>query len=195
MKKSLRFKIIFVFITMLIIFTFSSIWSIINFNSLSKSIDNIMESNYRSIEAAQNMIIAIERQDSAELAHMFSQSNETTLAFNKNEKIFISWLSRAEDNVTEVGEQEIINQINTQYVEYISSFNYLISLKREKGSSELNDYYYNTNFPIFEKTKGACRDLLALNQNSMLDRKENAHEDCYKSYSDHDCDFCGCNCY
>ena len=32
-----------------------------------------MESNYRSIEAAQNMIIAIERQDSAELAHMFSQ--------------------------------------------------------------------------------------------------------------------------
>lgn len=175
-RKSLKFKIIFIFVTMLIIFTFSSIWSIINFNRLSKSIDNIMESNYRSIEAAQNMIIAIERQDSAELEHMFSQRNEKVLVFNENEKVFITWLSRAEDNVTEVGEQEILERINTHYVEYINSFNYLISLKQEAGSSELNDYYYNKNFPIFEKTKGACRDLLALNQNSMLKRKDSAHE-------------------
>ena len=131
MKKSLRFKIIFIFITMLIIFTFSSVWSIINFNRLSKSIDNIMESNYKSVEAAQNMISAIERQDSAELEHMFSQSNEKVPAFNENEKIFISWLSRAEDNVTEVGEKKILEQINTNYIEYISSFNYLISLKKK----------------------------------------------------------------
>ena len=176
MKKSLRFKIIFVFITMLIIFTFSSIWSIINFNRLSKSIDNIMESNYRSIEAAQNMISAIERQDSAELEHMFSQSNEKVLTFNENEKLFISWLSRAEDNVTEVGEKKILDQINTNYIQYINSFNYLISLKKVEGSSKLNDYYYNTNFPIFEKTKKSCKDLLILNQNSMLKSKENAHE-------------------
>ena len=176
MKKNLRFKIVFVFITILIIFTFSSIWSIINFNRLSKSIDNIMESNYRSIEAAQNMISAIERQDSAELEHMFSQSNEKVLAFNENEKTFISWLSRAEDNVTEVGEKKIVDQINTNYVEYINSFNYLISLKKVKGSSELNDYYYNTNFPIFSKTKASCKELLELNQNSMLKSKENAHE-------------------
>jgi len=175
-KKSLRFKIIFVFITMLIIFTFSSIWSIINFNRLSKSIDNIMESNYRSIEAAQNMISAIERQDSAELEHMFSQSNEKVLTFNENEKLFISWLSRAEDNVTEVGEKKILDQINTNYIQYINSFNYLISLKKVEGSSKLNDYYYNTNFPIFEKTKKSCKDLLILNQNSMLKSKENAHE-------------------
>jgi len=161
---------------MLIIFTFSSIWSIINFNRLSKSIDNIMESNYRSIEAAQNMISAIERQDSAELEHMFSQSNEKVLTFNENEKLFISWLSRAEDNVTEVGEKKILDQINTNYIQYINSFNYLISLKKVEGSSKLNDYYYNTNFPIFEKTKKSCKDLLILNQNSMLKSKENAHE-------------------
>lgn len=176
MRKGLKFKIRIVFTTILVIFSLSSIWSIINFNNLSKSIDNIMESNYRSIEAAQNMIIAIERQDSAVLEHMFSQSDEKVLAFNENEKIFITWLSRAEDNVTEVGEQEIINQINSYYIEYISSSHYLISLRREEGSSVLNDTYYNMNFPLFEKTKGACRDLLALNQNSMLNRKENARE-------------------
>lgn len=176
MKKSIRFKIMSVFIIILLIFALSSIWSIINFNRLSKSIDSIMESNYKSIEAAQNMIIAIERQDSAELAHMFSQSNETVTAFNENEKVFITWLTRAEDNITEAGEKEILEDINQNYVAYISSFKELITMNRVENASELNDYYYNTILPLFEKTKSASRELLSLNQKSMIERKENAHE-------------------
>lgn len=135
-----------------------------------------MESNYKSIEAAQNMIIAIERQDSAELAHMFSQSNETVTAFNENEKVFITWLTRAEDNITEIGEKEILEVINQNYVAYISSFKELITMNRVENASELNDYYYNTILPLFEKTKSASRELLSLNQQSMIDRKESAHE-------------------
>jgi hypothetical protein len=115
-KKSLKLKIIFVFITMLIIFTFSSIWSIINFNNLSKSIDNIMESNYRSIEAAQNMIIAIERQDSAELEHMFSQ--QKVLAFNQNERYY-----RLSSRDTEVGTGNLDKH---KLCGVYCSFNYLI---------------------------------------------------------------------
>lgn len=176
MKKSIRFKILFIFIGVLLIFTLSSIWSIINFNRLTKSIDNIMESNYRSVEAAQSMITAIERQDSAQLAYMFSESDETVIAFNENEKIFIAWLSRAEDNITERGEKEILDKINTYYLDYISTFTTLLTIDRRENSTALNDYYYNEVLPIFDKTKAASRELLSLNQNSMVRRKDRAHD-------------------
>ncbi|MBN2852831.1 MAG: MCP four helix bundle domain-containing protein [Clostridia bacterium] len=175
MKKSLKLKIIFAFLLMLLIFTASNVWVIISLNSLSKSIDNIMESNYRSIEAAQNMIIAIERQDSAELAHMFSQSDLTVNAFNENEKIFLTWLARAEDNITEEGESEILSEINSSYADYINHFQKMISLDSQSNSKELNDFYYNEVLPLFDKTKKASRDLLNLNQSSMLAKKDFAH--------------------
>ncbi|MBN2557638.1 MAG: HAMP domain-containing protein [Clostridia bacterium] len=174
MKRSLRYKIFTAFLLILLIFTSSNIWSIINFNRLSKSIDSIMESNYKSIEAAQYMIVAIERQDSAELEHMFSKSDETVAAFNKNGKVFLGWLSRAEDNITEEGEAEILQRINESYTKYITSFTQLIILDRNNNQSELNDYYYTVILPLFEETKSACRDLLALNQNSMVDRKDSS---------------------
>lgn len=175
MPKSIKGRLISFFIMILLIFTGSNIWALINFNSLSVSIDNIMESNYRSIEAAQNMIVAIERQDSAELAHMFSESDTTVSNFIENQKIFLRWLTRAEDNITETGEQEVLASINQNYTEYIDRFTYLISLNKEDDPKIMNDYYYQEIFPLFEETKEGSRELLAINQNSMLVRKDNAH--------------------
>ncbi len=172
MKRSLKLKIFSTFLIVLFAFTFSNIWSIINFNRLSRSIDSIMESNYRSIEAAQQMIVAIERQDSAELEHMFSQSDKTVQAFNENQKVFLSWLTRAEDNVTEEGEEEIINSINESYDNYTTRFTNLIMMDKQDNENELNDYYYTNILPLFEQTKSHCRDLLALNQKKMVESKD-----------------------
>ncbi|MBN2883003.1 MAG: HAMP domain-containing protein, partial [Clostridia bacterium] len=106
--------------------------------------------------------------------HMFAKSDETVSAFNENNKIFLGWLSRAEDNVTEEGEEEILQKINEKYTEYITSFTRLIMLDRNNDQAELYDYYYTDILPLFESTKEACRELLALNQNSMVERKDSS---------------------
>ncbi|SCY02767.1 ATP-binding protein [Alkaliphilus peptidifermentans] len=174
MKKSIKAKMLMIFILIFTILATNSIWAIINFNRLNNSIDNIMESNYRTIVAAQNMIVALERQDSAELTQMFTVDGSAEKIFLENEKEFIKWLARAEDNITEIGEADILIIINEMYTQYIKQFNELIRIQTNDGPGAARDYYYNEILPVFESTKEECRNLLNLNQNAMLDRRDRA---------------------
>lgn len=176
MKKSIKFKILGVFTLLFIVLLANSVWAIMNFNGLSNSIENIMEANYKSIAAAQNMTIAIERQDSLELTYMFSTDKGTADEFRENEIEFLKWLSRAEDNITEPGEKENLQKINTLYTEYINKFSTLISVEINNGPNAARAYYYNEILPLFEKIKTECRNLQNLNQEGMLTRKDRAHK-------------------
>nr|WP_300004166.1 ATP-binding protein [Tissierella sp.] len=175
MRKSIRLKFLAVFMLIFIVLAANSIWAIWNFNSLSESIENIMQANYKSIVAAQNMTIALERQDSAELAHMFSNSETKIPDFKKNEIEFLKWLSRAEDNITEPGEKQILNKINKLYAQYIESFTIFVDIQME-DINKSREYYYNEILPIFEETKSESRNLLNLNQEGMVIRKNKAHK-------------------
>lgn len=176
MKKGIRFKILGGFILVFIVLAVNSIGAIRNFSRLSDSIENIMESNYKSIVAAQNMMIALERQDSAELAYMFATDQVAADNFRDNEIEFLKWLSRAEDNITEPNEKEILELINKLYVKYMDKFSYLIDIQNDQGVSEARVYYYNEILPLFEQTKQTCRDLQTLNQEGMISRKDAAHK-------------------
>ena len=80
------------------------------------------------------MAIAIERQDSAELALMFEENKENPKKiFKDNEKDFLKWLCKAEGNITEKGEDKVIANINESYEEYLLKFNNLNN-PREKTS-------------------------------------------------------------
>ena len=172
---SLRSKIFGLIIIIIVALLINTIWSIYNFFRLEGSIDNIMQSNYRSIVAAQNMIVAVERQDSVELAYMFEQSSEMINNFRSNEGEFLKYLSRAEDNITEKGEAEILEKINTYYNDYLNKFATLIQINSVASQQEdLKQYYYNEILPSFENIKDECRNLLTLNQDAMLVLKEKA---------------------
>src|SRR4030066_952202 len=98
--KTIKGKLLVIFILIFTIIAANSIIAIINFSTLKNSIDNILKANYESVIYAQNMAIAIERQDSAELALMFEENKENPKKiFKDNEKDFLKWLSMAEGNI------------------------------------------------------------------------------------------------
>lgn len=174
MKKSIKGKLLIVFLLIFTVLATNSIWAIINFNRLNNSIDNIMESNYRTIDAAQNMIVALERQDSAILAQMFIEDESAEKTYIENEKVFLKWLARAEDNITEVGEAEILASINSQYFQYLEMYNTLTQILSYNDPKLVREFYYNEILPQFESTKEECRNLEGLNQNAMLARRDSA---------------------
>lgn len=176
MKKTIKFKMIAIFVLIFIVLAANSIWSIYNFNNLNHSIEEIMESNYASVVAAQNMIVALERQDSAELSHMFDDNKNSQNVFLENEKVFLKWLARAEDNITEKGEEEVIKVINDLYTGYIEDYYNLIEIQNTKGIEESRNYYYNKILPTFEKSKKEVRNLQLLNQNSMIEQRNEAQK-------------------
>ncbi|MBS4536483.1 PAS domain S-box protein [Clostridium sp. D2Q-14] len=174
MGKSIKFKMTSIFILIFIVLAANSMWSVFNFNKLNNSIEEIMESNYASVVAAQNMVVALERQDSAELSHMFADDKNSQEIFLENEKKFLMWLARAEDNITEHGEEEILEGINNLYTQYIERYYSLIEIQSSEGIEEARNYYYNDVLPLFEESKEEARSLQELNQNSMIEQRNEA---------------------
>ncbi|SMP55174.1 sensor histidine kinase [Anoxynatronum buryatiense] len=176
MFRSIRHKMLAAFALVLLIIALTSIWAIVNFGNLQGDIQDIMQSNYRSVVAAQHMMVALERQDSAQLSFLFSSDSNAAQNHREHEQEFVRWHTRARDNITEPEEPDMIDQIETLYGEYIFSFEELRQVQEYKGSSQARQYYYQVTFPLFESIKEACRGLLELNQEKMLQLQTQAEE-------------------
>ncbi|RJP71399.1 MAG: HAMP domain-containing protein [Candidatus Abyssobacteria bacterium SURF_17] len=163
-KTSLRTKILIGYLVLIVATAALAVWAIINFVLLGGAIGQIMERNYRSVEAAQRMLESLERQDSAELMYLFGHQKEGEELFRQAEATFLENYARAKDNITEVGEPEIINSIIESYTTYLHLYGEL----KSTGTEEPGEFYLSTIKPHFDTTKNACRELLKINQDAML---------------------------
>jgi len=169
--KTIKGKLLVIFILIFTVLVANSIIAIINFTTLKNSIDNILKANYESVVYAQNMVIAIERQDSAELSMMFEDNKESPSKLFKDYEVnFKDWLEKAKNNITEKGEDLVILNIDSLYKEYLNRFDkFEILLKTNVENEKITrDYYYNDIFPLFENIKDECRNLLNINQDKMV---------------------------
>lgn len=166
--KSVKFRLILIFIVILSTLTLSNLWAVFNFKVLNNTVEKIFDSNYKSIAAAQQMESIIERQDSLQLSYLSTKDQKYIDAFIKAEKEFQNFLKQAKNNVTEKGEKDFVSELDTSYNSYINTFYKFLA--KENLQTE---YYFSEIFPKFEKIKSTCKDLLELNQNAMiLKRKE-----------------------
>lgn len=166
--KSVKFRLILIFIVILSTLTLSNLWAIFNFKVLNNTVERIFDSNYKSITAAQQMESIIERQDSLQLSYLSTKDQKYIDAFIKAEKEFQNFLKQAKNNVTEKGEKDFVSELDTSYNSYINTFYKFLA--KENLQTE---YYFSEIFPKFEKIKSTCKNLLELNQNAMiLKRKE-----------------------
>lgn len=169
--KSVKMRVFLIFITVLIILTLNSLWAVFNFNILNNSIERILDSNYKSIVAAQNMTTAVERQDSLQLSYIFTRDEKYIIDFMKNESQFYDFLKNAQDNITENGEKEIVISLGNSYKEYIKSFYNFMEIE---DIGEQRNFYFKEVFPKFEKIKNISKKLLEINQDSMVVKRYEA---------------------
>lgn len=175
MLRSIKAKILSIYIFLIFLISFIAIISILNLYSLNKAIDGLIASNYKSIVAATYMIDAVERQDSNELIYLEVDRDKGVRAFNDNQREFYTWLSRAKDNITEAGEDEIIQRISRDYSRYVDYFSKLQEIKNTRSPGEATVFYDNEISPIFHSVKSSCRELLTLNETAMFNSKEKAN--------------------
>ncbi len=168
--KSISGKIYTGFILVIIILLLVALWSINNFSQLSSAINNIMEENYRSIQSSENMIEAIERQDSAILLILSGQETEGLAAFRNYEQEFLKWFSRAEDNITIAGENQIISELNEKYTEFLIKFDEFRELQGDQRQQFYNEDYSEQ----FFETKEKIRELRSINQDEMITAQQAA---------------------
>ncbi len=149
------------------------VWAVVNLYQLGRASEAILQENYRSILAAENMINAIERQDSGLLLLMQGYTREGLTQFRENEVEFLQWLSRAKDNITLEREAETLEIIEGQYLVYLEEAARLS--ETIPGDSETtSNYYHETVLPKFKLVRDACIELREMNQQAMLSASERA---------------------
>ena len=166
MTWSLRKKIFIGYGLTLVLMMVILIWAFLNLWDLGQASDAILRENYRSILAAENMVYALERQDSAVLLLLLGYDEEGWKQFHENESQFFQWLGRAKDNITIEGEDKIVDAIETGYSTYLNHVSQLKPISIS-GSRKTAIFYHETMLPSFLKLRETCIHLREINQKNM----------------------------
>jgi NtrC-family two-component system sensor histidine kinase KinB len=150
-------------------------WAVFMILRLGRASESILRENYQSIQAAENMIDAVERQDSATLLILLGYENQGVSEFRRNETIFLQWLGRAKDNITISGEKEIIATLEKDYARYLSEIPNLQLLYRSDHTKAAN-VYHEVILPLFRSIRDACIKLRDLNHETMYATSNRANK-------------------
>ncbi len=146
-------------------------WSVVNLVVLGSATRSILEENYRSILAAENMVDALERQDSAVLLLFLTEKEEGLTLYREHEAAFLQWLARAKDNVTIDGEAALVQSIENGYLDYRNVF-FSLTDASEDGTAaapaDIEDYWESV-YPVFTAVRDSCIQLRNLNETTMYD--------------------------
>ena len=164
------YGIVFAFLTA------AAIWAIINLVFLGDSATIIYSENYRSILAAENMIDAVERQDSGMLLMFLDKTHKGITAFRENEAEFLKWLARAKDNVSLKGEAKLVQDIETDYNSYRQEFSSLTDFPNTNRQTLRSSFqtYLQTIYPLFMKVRQNCIQLRLTNEKYMYNAGKRA---------------------
>jgi NtrC-family two-component system sensor histidine kinase KinB len=149
------------------------IWAFVNLFELGRASDDILSENYKSIIAAENMIDAIERQDSGVLLLLLGYEDEGLEQYRSNESQFLQWLGRAKDNITIEGESKIISLIDQSYSSYMVSFSQLRMLYHSEEQKGIT-FYHESVLPAFKKVHSECVHLREINEETMFGASDRA---------------------
>ena len=171
---TLKKKILFGYGIAFIVMGLVVAWAVFNLVSLGRASDAILRENYRSIIAAENMIDALERQDSGVLLMFLGDPQTGKAQFRENEARFLEWLARAKDNITVPGEGKLIQDIEAGYAHYRRQFFEWThaGIEKKPPALALHQYYSETVYPPFVRVRRDCRQLRHLNEAAMYKASE-----------------------
>lgn len=174
MVKTLKGKISLIYLCLVVMIAVVGAASVINLYGLSKSIDGLMTANYKSIHAVENMLEAVERQDSASLIYIYIDKQKGIDLFTENNNSFLRWYNTEANNITEQGEQALVANINGYYTTYVKLFSELQEIRNTKGIEASVEFYNSRIMPDFITVKQELKALSTLNEKAMFKSKDKA---------------------
>jgi PAS domain S-box-containing protein len=176
MIKTLKGKVSLLYLSLVILIAVVGITASVNLFNLSTAIDGLMISNYKSINAANMMMEAIEQQNNAVLIYINVDTERGKVFFTNNNEEFLKWYNVDSNNITEKGEKAIVDLIKASYTSYMNLFLDLQEIHSQQGISEANEFFYTKMNDEFMNTKSELRKLSLLNEKSMFKSKDEATE-------------------
>jgi len=166
MYMGIRKKILFGFLILATMLFLAGAWSIYELRTVGASVQSLLDDNYKSINAANSMTEALEREDSAILLLLSGNWKQGREIIEPADRSFQEAFRIAENNVTIPGEKTYIAEIQKAYGAYKELWiRPIVGTSREKNL----DWYFQETHGSFQRVKMAVSRLRALNAQVMYE--------------------------
>jgi NtrC-family two-component system sensor histidine kinase KinB len=160
----LRLKILLGFLILATMLFVAGAWSIYELSNIGISVQNILDENYKSSDAAKSMTEALEREDSAILLLLLGKRKEGREFLRSADNLFEKAFETVRNNVTIPGEQEYVDTIRKNYNAYKALWAENIAGTVREGDLE---WYFRDVHLSFLMVKGTVKKLMDLNDRTM----------------------------
>lgn len=157
-------KILSGFLILALMLLVAGAWSIYQLSAIGTSVQKLLDDNYRSINAGETMLEALEREDSAVLLLMLGKWKEGRDLLASADEQFCRAYETAAGNLTVPGEIDYVNRIQATYKEYKDLWSRPIVDTDRQGN--LQWYLEETN-AAFKSVKMTVNALIQINEESL----------------------------
>ena len=160
----IKIKILSGFVLVIAMLVIAGFMTIYEFSNMGKSVNSLIEDNYKTIEASKTMLEGLEREDSGILLLMSGHWKEGNGILNSGDSLFSSAFNVAKNNITEIDEDKFIEQIENKYQLFKEIWQQPIA-----GTAKENDidWYFTDVHSEFLEAKTSIKALMTLNQDKM----------------------------
>ncbi|WP_141253312.1 MULTISPECIES: ATP-binding protein [unclassified Myxococcus] len=143
--------------------------AVVTLSQLGRSGPRVLQDNYRSVLAAQEMMAQLERMDSGALFIIAGERQRGLTQQAAQRARLESQLRVQEGNVTEPAEDAATLQLRTTWRRYQEAYDGFLAQSSPEGAREA---YFGVLEPAFQEVTGAARAILDLNQDAMVRKSE-----------------------
>lgn len=166
----LQYRILLAQLPALVVILVLLVWGGRTVERLGAESQRILAQNYRSVLAAERMKESIERLDSAALFAVAGSPERADALISAHEPTFEAELRVQEANVTEPGEGAATSSLRRAWTGYQAIYGAFGAAPPE----EARDIYFDRLFPAFNQVKDGADRVLALNQDAMVRKSDEA---------------------
>ncbi len=176
-KKKLSLGLGFLFFIIFILTIFCSFY----IGKLSQEAGNILKDNYSSLVYSKNMTLSLENLRTAISSIIFNQaenkktSNYYWQLYEKEKTEFEKNLQAENKNITEIHENEYVEEINKNYDIFLKLCQ---QIKTGTGSSIM---YFNEFQPVFEQLKHSIDNIHEVNMQAVVRKSQMTRHDADKT--------------
>ena len=169
----IRLKILSGFLVLVAMLTVAGVFGMWEFNKLSRSVNSLLDDNYKSIQACNNMTDGLEAVESGIMLAMMGQLELGNKAIFLGDSLFLASLQIARANITESNEDQFIDDLTRKY-DTFKQF-WVQNILNNSQNPDM-DWYLRHGYQSFIDAKSSVNALLMLNQTSMYNEAYNLRD-------------------
>ncbi|MDY7016783.1 MAG: ATP-binding protein [Nitrospirota bacterium] len=129
--------------------------------TLQRTTERLLTRDAKVSNAAEKMVAALERQDSAALLYLLGKQELGTRLFLKSQQEFLGWYAKAKESAMLASETGLLDLLGMKSQAYSEGFFKLGGLALEGSTTPRTEFYLSKMYPAFMAARQAGNDLQA----------------------------------